>query len=433
MYRFNQEIARYLREELGCKQLINAGNWKTADTTRLNDVERWSYTANEVLAVNNYYSPVHIGPDRGWRIDRGDHFEDISALVNPRALPLNLKQVGGHPMMVTESHWVPPLGYQSAGPFLVSAYQSLTGVDVFYWFCTGEPEWSSTDRSDWDAASRQKWSIATPMVLGQFPAAALAFRKGYIKQGEPVVVEHRSLQQLWGRVLPLISEDPSYDPNRDRGDSARRSTLRNSVDPLAFLAGPVKVVYGSDPSKTRVVDLKRFIDHKQNVVRSVTGQITWNHGEGICTIDAPRVQGASGFLKKTSPIKLKDVTIQASNDYATVLVVAVDNQPLKESKRVLVQIGTTASPTGWIERETTFQGDDGKHTYHGKQVVDTGKMPWAIADAQITLTVANPGLTAATQLDINGNPRAKLKTTAQSQTVWLQLPKDALYVVLEAK
>ena len=198
MYRFNQEMARYLREELGCKQLINAGNWKTADTTRLNDVERWSYTANEVLAVNNYYSPVHIGPDRGWRIDKGDHFEDISALVNPRAFPLNLKQVGGHPMMVTESHWVPPLGYQSEGPFLVSAYQSLTGVDVFYWFCTGETEWSSTDRAEWDAASRQKWSIATPMVLGQFPAAALAFRKGYIKQGEPVVVEHRSLAATLG-------------------------------------------------------------------------------------------------------------------------------------------------------------------------------------------------------------------------------------------
>ena len=27
-------------------------------------------------------------------------------------------------------------------------------------------------------------------------------------------------------MLPLISEDPSYDPNRDRGDSARRSSLK---------------------------------------------------------------------------------------------------------------------------------------------------------------------------------------------------------------
>ena len=115
------------------------------------------------------------------------------------------------------------------------------------------------------------------------------------------------------------------------------------------------------------------------------------------------------------------------------MIVALDNQPLNESKRVLVQVGTTARPTGWIERETTFQGDDGKQTYHGKQVVDTGTMPWAIADAQITLTVANSALTAATQLDINGNPRTKLKTTAQGQAVRLHLPKDALYVVLEAK
>src|SRR5208337_168776 len=126
MYRFNAEIARYLREELGCKQLINAGNWKTVDSIRLNDVERWSYTANEVLAVNGYYSPVHLGPDRGWRINKGDRFENASVLFNPRVLPLSLKQVVGFPMIVTETHWVPPLGYQSEAPFLAAAYQSLT-------------------------------------------------------------------------------------------------------------------------------------------------------------------------------------------------------------------------------------------------------------------------------------------------------------------
>ena len=72
MYRFNREIERYLREELGCKQLVNAGNWRTADSAKLDDAERWSYTANEVIAVNRYYSPIHMGPDRGWRIDPGD-------------------------------------------------------------------------------------------------------------------------------------------------------------------------------------------------------------------------------------------------------------------------------------------------------------------------------------------------------------------------
>jgi hypothetical protein len=432
MYRFNREMARYLREDLGCKQLINAGNWKTADTNRLNDVERWSYTACEVLAVNNYYSPPHIGPDRGWRIDKGDYFEDVSALKNPRAFPLNLKQVKGHPMMVTESHWVPPLSYQSEAPFLVSAYQSLSGVDAFYWFSTGEAEWSNTDHAEWDAASRQKWSIATPMILGQFPAAALVFRKGYLREGEPVVVEHRPLEQLWERTPPIISEDPSYDPNRDVGDSARRSNQMGTIDPLAFLAGPVKVAYGSHPRKFRIVDLRRLIDHRKQVVQSVTGQIRWDYGDGICTIDAPLAQGAVGFLGRSSPIKLKDVTIQSSNDYAAVTLVPLDGLPLKESQRVLVQVGTVARPSGWIERETTFQGDDGKQTYRGKQVVDTGKMPWAIGHAAINLTVTNPGLNTATQLDTNGNPQRELKVAPLGHGLRFSFPKDALYVVLEA-
>ncbi|MGC8638269.1 MAG: hypothetical protein ACP5XB_00145 [Isosphaeraceae bacterium] len=433
MCRFNQEMARYLREELGCKQLVNAGNWKTADQTRLGDVERWSYTANEVLAVNNYYSPVHIGPDRGWRIDKGDHFVDMSVLVDPRAFPLNLKLPSGHPMLITESHWVPPLGYQSEAPFLVSAYQSLTGMDAFYWFCTGETEWSTTDRADWDAASRQKWSIATPMILGQFPAAALIFRKGYLEQGQPVVVEHRSLQQLWQRTPPLISEDPSYDPNRDLGDSARRSSLKGGIDPLAFLAGPVKVVYGSDPSKSRKADLNRLIDREHKVVHSITGQITWRYGDGVCTIDAPAAQGAAGFLKKVSPINLNDVAIQCSNEYATITVVSLDGKPLKESQSVLVQVGTTQRPTGWIERETTFRGDDGKQTFQGKQIVSTGKMPWAIAAPALNLTIRNSALRSATQLDTSGNPTQKLKVATGGGAVHFTFPTGALYVVLEAR
>ena len=43
---------------------------------KLNDVERWSYTANDVLAVNRYYDPIHIGPDRGWRINAGEAMMD---------------------------------------------------------------------------------------------------------------------------------------------------------------------------------------------------------------------------------------------------------------------------------------------------------------------------------------------------------------------
>jgi len=430
MHRFNAEIGRYLREDLGCKQLINPGNWKTADSIRLNDAERWSYTANEVLAFNGYHAPAHLGPDRGWRINKGDRFQNASVLFEPRSLPLSLKQVVGYPMMVTETLWVPPLNYQSEGPFLAAAYQSLTGLDAVYWFGTGETEWSNQDRAPWDSASRFKWTIATPMVLGQFPAAALLFRRGDVMLGQPAVVEHRSLEQLWGRVPPIIAEDPRYDPNRDLGETAQRLHLAGGVDPLAFLIGPVQVVYGSDPAKTTVADLSRYIDHEKKVVRSNTGQIAWDFARGVCTLDAPRSQGVTGFLRPVGPIELGDVTIRSQDQYATVLVVSLDDKPLARSGRVLVQVGTRARPTGWADHAVTFPVDGGRETINGREIDDTGRMPWIIASTNVTIEVRNASLTSATLLDINGNASRSLPLRRAEGTIELELPTDAIYVVL---
>ncbi|MFO0956568.1 MAG: hypothetical protein U0800_03765 [Isosphaeraceae bacterium] len=433
MANFNREIARYLREDLGCSMLVNAGNWRSADTIRLDDVERWSYTANEVLAVNRYYSPVHLGPDQGWRIGAGDRYQDESVLFHPRDLPVSLRQAIGHPICITESHWVPPLGYQAEAPFLVASYSSLTGVDTFYWFCTGEAEWSNQDRAPWDSASRAKWSVATPMIQGQFPATALMYRQGYIQQGEPVVVEHRSLEDLWSRRPPLIAEDPGYDPNRDLGDSPRRSNLKQGIDPLAFLVGPVKVAFDGKKDLTRVADVSRFIDGRNRVVTSNTGQLRFDYGRGVCDLNAPMAQGAAGFLAKAGTLKLRDVTIRSANDYGSVLIVPLDGKPIASSDTLLVQVGTKARPAGWAEHDQEFEGNGGKTKYQGKQIDDTGKMPWAVDANRTTLTIGNPGLKSGTKLDINGNPAGEVPIQAQAGAMTFSIPPDALYVVLRSR
>ncbi len=61
-----------------------------------------------------------------------------------------------------------------------------------------------------------KWSASIPTILGEFPAAALLFRKGYVKQGETVVHEERTLRSMYERQSPIIAEDPAFDPNRDK-------------------------------------------------------------------------------------------------------------------------------------------------------------------------------------------------------------------------
>ena len=136
------------------------------------------------MAVNRYYSPVHIGPERGWRINKGDRFQNFSVLFNPRSFPLAMRQVAGYPMMITETHWVPPLGYQSeatvSGGRVPVAHRPGCRLLVRD---RARAEWSNHQDCTVGLASRAKWTIATPMILGQLPAAALLFRRGDVSTG----------------------------------------------------------------------------------------------------------------------------------------------------------------------------------------------------------------------------------------------------------
>ena len=427
MRNFNARMTRFLRGELGCGQLINAGNWKTGDTVRLEDIERYSYTAADVLAVNRYYTGVHLGPNRTWAIMNGDQFTSPSILKNPRDFPLNLKQVRGFPMMVTESLWVPPAGYQSEAPFLIAAYQSLTGIDAYFWFSTGDDEFSPPQSANGFLASQQKWNFANPDLLGGFPAAALLYRRGYVKQAEPAVVEHRALADFWNRRTPIIAESPSYDPNRDSGDIAPGSSVRTGVDPAAFLVGPVLTVPESDPANTQVADIAGQMPNDE--IRSLTGELTLNPKLAYCRLDAPKAQGIAAFFDPGTVYETADLSIRAAHDYGTVLVVPLDDQPVRESKRLLVQAGTRSRPTGWEERPAQFT--TGGQNFNGAAVANFGRAPWQVVTPDLQVTIRNPNLTKATALDSNGNRLREVPLEVGDASVRLTFPAGTLYVVLE--
>jgi hypothetical protein len=250
--------------------------------------------------------------------------------------------------------------------------------------------------------------------------------------GEPAVVEHRSDKELWERVPSIIAEDATYDPTRDLAERTKQKGLAPGIDPLAFLVGPVETVYGSDPAKTEVSDLSRFIDRERKVVRSNTGQLAWDYGRGLCTLDAPKAQGATGFLKPFGAIKLSDVTIRSENSYATVIVVALDDKPLAQSGQVLVQVGTRHRPTGWADHPATIQ-TKGQPAILGRQIDNPGKLPWVVQVTLLTIELRNPSLKTATLLDTNLNARSKLPVRQEQGSIALELPRDAMYVVMSAQ
>ncbi len=435
---FYAEMDDYIKNELGCKQLTNGNNWKTADPKRLNDLERYTNTSCDLLAVNRYFDPIHVGENSGWRIDPGHTYVGPSALKNPHLLPVNLKQVSGHPIMVTESGWNLPHKYQAEGPFLIAAYQSLTGVDGFYWFNPSAPDYMEFPyfeftRDDEGRLAMNRWTCSVPGQIGMFPANALAYRLGYIQQGSVVVDEKRSYKDMIYRKATDISEMASFDPNRDFRTTAENTNLKEDRLPLAFLAGTVKTTYATENSSLEVAkNLDKLINLRQKKIISTTGEIVLDYGKGICVVDAPKMQGVAGFLSEEGEFALSDVTIQSTNEYATVNVTALDQKNIDSSNKLLIQTGTLYRPTNW--EETPAKIEMNGQSYDGYKIINTGEMPWLADVNKISVEINNSELQRAVALDAAGytiNDVEIILTKEAGKTV-IRIPKDVMYVVVDS-
>ena len=428
MHEFNRQTVDYLRRELGLQSLVNAGNWKTASAERLADVERWSYTPGEVDAVNHYFSDIHRGPHEGWAILNGDLFTDESALRAPWRLPVNLRQTRGRPIMVTEISWVPPNSHGAEAPFLVSAYTSLTGVAGYHWFAIDQDAWAMPRSANGYLPSLQKWTFGTPEILGSFPAAALAYRRGDIRRGEPVLVDERPLSSLWRRDAVSLPEQPGFDPNRD--EAARQllaAARQGSVPPETFLVGPVQVAFGAEQARVSTTGLSRYIEPQR--VRANTGELALDHGLGVATIDTPRTQGVAAHFAQAPEHQLSVLGARSDNDFGALMAVSLDGQPLAASGQVLLQYATRSRPTGWQDRPATLRLESGS-TVQGREVVSFGQAPWRVVQPRLEVSLRNPGLRRATVLDMNGMPVAELALQRDADGVRLRFPAGSMYVVL---
>ena len=420
MRQFNSEMAAYLRQELHCQQIINADNWRTADLSVTQDAEYWADCANEVNGRNFYTGGYHKGVNDGWQILAGHYYTDVSMIKQPVNLPTNVKRPLGHTFILPEMLWTPPDLYESEGPLLVAAQTALTGLDLSCWFGINYL---------WADSLSYKWVGNTPVILGQFPANALIFRQGLVQAGKPAVLEHRRLQDLWERKTPIISEESGWDPNRDTGNITLASSVKTTLDPLAYLVGPVRVVYDSDPAKTKVADLAKYIDRKNKTVRSITGQIQTDYGKGLYRVNSPTAQAVAGFLNEAGPQHLADVDVACGNHYAAIVIVPLDGKPIRQSGKLLLQAGTVCRPTGWTAAPTRAR-INGQQT-DCFRILSAGKAPFQVENTDATITVANGRLTKAVLLDVNGmatQTPVQLKQTGGKATV--VLPANTMYLVL---
>jgi hypothetical protein len=211
---------------------------------------------------------------------------------------------------------------------------------------------------------------------------------------ETIVHEERTFDEIYGSKMPLNREENSFDPNRDNYENINTSS-ETAVSPLAHLTGKVEVVYGWNPANSVVSeDLETLINYTDKQIEDGNNQINWDYKNGICTVDAPSSQGVCGFISQTGNIELSSVTVESTNEYANISVVSMEDNDIKNSAKILVQVGTVYRPTNWAETPTDFTLDD--TTVPGFRIDNTGKMPWKCANTEVKITLKNSSINKAT-------------------------------------
>jgi hypothetical protein len=402
---FYVDMQKYLRDELGAKWPIVASNWITAPG--LGFIERYTYSGIEVIDKHGYFSGKHEGDGAGFSVRNGHTYEDKTVLTDPTSAPFQYVRLPGHPHIQSELAWSKPNRYVGEADLVVSTYESLQGVDGVFFF--------TAPTGDWENGGGDVWPFMMPGEAGQSPANALQYRRGDLKPGDVVIRQVTTVDDVLNLKSANMIEGANSDYRIAEAPNANKAEDTAGFDPLSFFVGRVERTFDANAQPV-AVDLSKYIDRDKKIITSSTGEIKWDYGQGLLTVNSPKSQAVTGFLSKAGPIQLGDVTIQSNNEYATVHVISLDNQPLATSKKILIQAFTEEKMYG-------FKAENGV-------IQDIGRAPITVRDIDAQVIFANGAGIKATRLDEQGYAQSDLPAQVNGSAATVVLPKDALYTII---
>ncbi|MFH2033575.1 MAG: hypothetical protein ABIJ26_02575, partial [Candidatus Margulisiibacteriota bacterium] len=294
-------------------------------------------------------------------------FEDQPMVKNPKdALPNNFAyyNVNGEPFVVSEWNCCFPNEFRIEGPIIMAAYANLQDWDGVLQFSFNQPGYNAPMEDNFNIS-------AWPNVWAQWPAAAMLFYRGDVSKAKNTYERVFSDSEIFG---PIKEDNPIAD-----------EPLLPLITRTVINFGPKKII----PDTSYFLD--KFLDRGNKVINSDTGQLKWNYGDGIFTVNTPKTQGSIGFTGGKW-IDLSSVKIYAETPFSSIMITSYDNQPLVKSKRVLVTCGARIENFGQVYNETRTQ------------LVEVGKAPILVEPVEGKIFFKDRTPKKVTGLDIAGNP-----------------------------
>lgn len=419
---FYRRTGDYLHE-LGFKGLVTCSNWHTASAEVFGPLERYSYTVGDFIDRHGYFGCFHKGNNAAWSIRDGHTYRDRSALrFDPEQAgkpkdfnhPVMDIHYNGLPSMISETAFTRPNRYRTEAPLFYSAYGALQGSDSIVHF--------ALDSSRWDVKPgfwMQQWTLMSPTQMGQFPAAALIYRLGLVSEGAVLADIHLKLDDLLALKGTPLPQDAAFDELR-LADVPKGTEIKpgNRIDPLIHFAGRTSVTIDESGGRSRLAPLDSLIDRKAGRVRSSTGQIILDYDRGLMAINAPKAQAAVGALGDVPRVTLANLQVESDLELGAVVAVAMDDQPLATSSRILLQVMSEEKNNGF---QTIDQGDV-------KRIQSIGRNPWLVREIEGTVRFNRPDADSlkVTALDGNGDSIRPIGDATE-----IKLLPDVLYYLIE--
>lgn len=415
---FYEQAVDFFREKCHYKGLVSCSNWHTADARMLDALERYCYTAGDVIDHHGYYDHNHEGEHASWSVRPGHTFRSQSALHLRKRNPLPYVETEGYPHIISEIGWPMPNMYRAESAFLTVAYGSLQGLDGIINFAVGSASWDQ---------SISKFPLNNPVALGSYFAAALIYRNQYVQEAPTVVMDNLKLEELYDMKGANVYVSAAFDQFRAAQIPAgeeKRGVIKG-IDPLTFYVGRVARNFEGKPEESTMMSVSEYIDPDAKTIKSITGALLWDYGIGVATMNTAKAQGVAGFLGKKGAIQLDNVTIDMKNDYGTVVVVAMDDKPLAESKKMLVQCMNIDQFYGW----ETSSSDGMSGTIH-----NVGSAPWGVQKFNVAVTFKLKGRkpNKVTACDENGYATDKtVESSGEAQNFTVQIDETTVYTIIE--
>jgi hypothetical protein len=270
--------------------------------------------------------------------------------------------VAGKPMVISEYNHAFPNEYQAEFPLIIGAYAGFQGWDSFVIHSYVE----RLKDLESNKIEHLFTSFNNPIVMAQIPVASLLFRQGYVQKSEKL----HSVS---------YSKDEAFDCFLECGLDIYCELERNGIDPALALVHEVRSSFESTALEPPASATK-----PENPYISDTGELAWDMNRGLVIIDTDFVQAAIGFLKGRS-VSLKNMTIQATTDFAAISLISLDGEPIETSEKLLLTAASRVKNQGMVVKRDLL----------GLWVLeDWGEGPVLVQDVQARIQLNLPNFRA---------------------------------------